>query len=1239
MSVCPSKDLLEQLLAEALSDAERAAVEQHLAVCRPCVARLEALTSEPDSDQWRALQQQAPERNAAASELFLKAVAVQGLVLADTLELAQGLIPTPVHSAVSPEAAGQRQPQNGPRGLPDIPGYEVLEEIGRGGMGVVYRARQKGLNRLVALKMILTGVHASETEVARFRAEAETVARLEHPHIVQIHEIGTHAGQPYLCLEYVPGGSLDQRLNGTPQPPRQAAELCETLALAIQSAHEHRILHRDLKPSNILLVSGGVVSGEQSSGTSLHPKIADFGLARRLSENQTLAPSASIAGTPSYMAPEQALGTTAALDPTVDVYALGAILYEMLSGRPPFKAASPYDTLLQVAHQEPVPPRELQPSVPRDLETICLKCLRKEPAKRYASAGELAADLRAFLERRPIVARPVSRLERTVKWVRRRPAVAALLAALVLVGAVGFGLVVWQWSLAETRAAEERQAKEKERKARREIEHISANLWLDQGSRLCEQGEIRYGLLSLARALDLATRAGDANLERVARVGLASWRYQLIRERARLVYPLPAGQVVYSPDGNSVAIASDEERTVRRWNVADGMPLGKPLKHDWPVWAIAFSPNGRFLATGSGSMDDGQGKARLLDARTGKPTPVALEAKGLVHTLHFSADSRRLLTLGPQGAFLWETATGKLLWHFQHGLLQTAALSPDGKTVLTAGQNGSAQLWDVTSGKVCHELRGHSRPVLTCAFSPDGGRVVTAGADWSSRLWTTATGAQEAVLKQRGPVFKVAFSPDGRTLATGGMILEGNAQAGSIGEGGGEACLWETKTGNALGQPLPHRRVVVALAFNPSSSILLTGAKDNRARFFWVASGHLIGSELHHEGIVRGVAFAPDGKTACTTSGMGGDKYRAARLWEIPPNPSGRLAARHDTRAPYWVAYSPNDQGKALLMGGLSHQARLYDSGSGQPLGPILRHKDTVTQVAFSPDGRRLMTASDDHHIRFWDRATGRLLHQCDVGEPIREFAFQPGGQTFTTVGRSGAITHWDARTAKPRGSSAAIRKRLKALGAGSQSLAAVDFRPNGSLVFITVGRQSVQLWDAATDQLLLHWHQTGEIRACLSPDGKTLLLNGAVGNDNQTRIWDLATKKPKGPPLIHETVVALGFSPDGKTVVTGGWDNAARLWDVATGKSLGAPLWHYAPVFAAAFATDGRSLTTGSIDDLFIRWTLPKPLAGNVDSIRLWVESLTGMELDAEGAVRELSEEAVHTRRQRLRGSGLLAD
>jgi tetratricopeptide (TPR) repeat protein len=400
-----------------------------------------------------------------------------------------------------------------------VPGYEVLELLGRGGMGVVYKARQIALDRVVALKMILHAEHAGSSDRERFRIEAEAVARLQHPNIVAVYEVGEHNGMPFFSQEFCDGGSLDRRLRGTPLSPREAASLVETLARAVHHAHQKGVVHRDLKPANILLVSGGVVSGEWSdpSGTTTHhspltphhPKIGDFGLAKKL-DTLAVGPtrSGAILGSPPYMSPEQARGDSPAIGPATDVYSLGAILYELLTGRPPFLDASVQLTLLRVLNDDPVPVRRLQPKVPHDLETICHHCLEKNPQKRYRSALALAEDLRRFQAWEPVAARRAGALERTAKWTRRRPTAAAL-TGVALLGLLGL-LVAIPFNMSHLRAvAAQARADAHRERTLREWESARADgvKWLADGQAvLARRGA---GAADLEEARRLFTNARD----------------------------------------------------------------------------------------------------------------------------------------------------------------------------------------------------------------------------------------------------------------------------------------------------------------------------------------------------------------------------------------------------------------------------------------------------------------------------------------------------------------------------------------------------------------------------------------------------------------------------------------------------------------------------------------------------------------------------------------------------------
>jgi serine/threonine-protein kinase len=472
---------------------------------------------------------------------------------------------------------------------PAVAGYDIVGELGRGGMGVVYKARQKGLNRWAALKMILGGVHAGGERLARFQVEAEAVARLQHPNIVQIYEIGEHDGLPYLSLEFVDGGSLAQKVHRRAQPPREAAYLTETLSRAVQYAHQHGVVHRDLKPANVLLTQGGI------------PKITDFGLAKRLEGDSGQTRTGAVMGTPSYMAPEQARGEVRGVGPLADVWSLGAVLYELLTGRPPFQGQTPAQTMLQVTRDEPKPPSRWQPGVPRDLETICLKCLQKDPARRYPDAGALAEDLRRYLAGEPIRARPVGAVERGWRWCRRNPRLAVVTAAAVLfLAAWALTSTFLYYRLRDEKAATDREFQRAEsnfaraeEEARREA---AAHKRADDNAK--EAGEQRK--LALETLYALTTRVEDKLRDKE---GMSDLRQELLQTAVDGLQKLSRSAEASTVADRSMGVALQRmgdtyeqlgrtEETIRLYEqslkVFDRLAAQEP-DNDWLPWNSAIS--------------------------------------------------------------------------------------------------------------------------------------------------------------------------------------------------------------------------------------------------------------------------------------------------------------------------------------------------------------------------------------------------------------------------------------------------------------------------------------------------------------------------------------------------------------------------------------------------------------------------------------------------------------------------
>jgi WD40 repeat protein len=1060
---------------------------------------------------------------------------------------------------------------------PGIPGYELLEELGRGGMGVVYKARDVVLNRPVALKMILAGAYASERERARFRVEAEAVARLRHPNVVQIYDVGEEDGRPYLALEFAEGGSLADLLNGTPQPADPTAALVEVLARAVHAAHRAGVVHRDLKPANILLTEDGT------------PKVTDFGLAKQADQDSARTGTGTIVGTPSYMAPEQAAGQPAAVGPAADVYALGAILYEALTGQPPFKAATALETLEQVRTHEVAPPRRLRPQVPRDLETICLKCLQKDPRHRYASAAALADDLHAYLERRPIQARPPRFGERFLKWVQRRPAVAALAAAVVCVTGVAVGLVDWK----QREAADLRNELTIEQGQRREVAGLRIQHSLDEGRQLCAEGDLARGMLRLAHVLETLS-PDDADLNRAIRQSLAAWGRRLHTLKGVLAHPGAVENAVFSPDGRLVATVGGNGG-VLLWDVATGRRIGKPLHHTGEVTCVGFRPDGRLLATGGAD-----GTVRLWEPATAKQVGHALVHAGPVRGLVFRPDNATLLTAADRELRLCRVDNGTTLARApseeRFGALD---LTRDGKTAVTGSVNGHARVWDVDTLKPTGQpLPAGSTPVKLVRFSPDGKTLLTLCADVRDRgesalrLWQVGPGKPKhlATLRQHYAPRVAVFSPDGHTVATGSESHTAQFWAASD---------KNKNIGKTIGQPLPHQDAVTTLAFSPDGKTLLTGSHDRTARLWEVATGRPIGQPLEHDGPVLCVAFDATGHTLLTAG-----KDGAVRLWRPAPLTPYDREFKHAGQV---MALAVSPDGLMLATGSDDGRVWRFRLAGGERLGHALRHSDDVWAVGFSPDGRTLLTGSRDRSARLWEAATGRPLKRLPQLYKVRAAAFARDGHTLLIGGGQngqGGARLWDRST----------ERYLDLPQEGHATVWQAAFRPDGTGCAVAADDNAVRVWDLATRRLLCPplVHHDRVAALAYRPDGR-VLLTGSI--DKTARRWDLTTGEPVGKPLRHSGAVwAVAWSPDGRTLATGGRDNAAHLWDAATGLPLGPPLAHGDVVWALAFQPGGHLVFSGSGDKTVRAWQVPEPVEGDAERVRLWVQVETGMELDAGG-------------------------
>jgi WD40 repeat protein/tRNA A-37 threonylcarbamoyl transferase component Bud32 len=1000
--------------------------------------------------------------------------------------------------------------------------YELLEEIARGGMGVVYKARQLSLNRIVAVKMILTGQLASGADVKRFRAEAEAAANLQHPNIVAIHEIGQHDGQHFFSMDYVEGQNLAEFIGQKPLPPKEAANYLKTIAEAIHYAHNHGILHRDLKPSNILIDPSG------------QPRVTDFGLARQMKGDSDLTVSGQVLGSPNFMPPEQATGKRGQLGPHSDVYALGAILFYMLTARPPFAGESMTETLHLVVNTEPPSPRLLSPGMPRDLETICLKCLSKEPQRRYANAGELADELGHFLRDEPILARPMGKVGKTWRWCRRNPLVASFAGAtalLLLALAIGSPIAAFRINRArqatETALGEstkqQRLAAEQELLARRRFYAAQINL----AGQAAEADD-------LARCIELLEtqrpEPGKEDLRTFEWYHLwdvcHAWHYLTLKGhgRSRSIFAL-----AFSPDGRTLVSGSYGE--FRLWDIVSGK---EKAAVNYPPPGIfstfAFTPDGDTLI--SGSWD---GIIRLWDASTAHLRAIIPAHESYVSgmCITLSPDGKALASGGTDGILkLWNTGSWDERTKTFLGPAPVTALaySSDGTTLASEighGEKGvgKVSLWDVTQMTPSERLK--LPEARTLAFSPDGKMLATS--PWQSiQLWDTTTGELRTTLKgHQPPVGAVLFLPNGAlaSCATDRTVR-----------------LWllaPTNENRSVESILlgAHRAPVLCLAAALDGKLLASGANDGTIELWNVAqssdearsrnSSHFQLRSVVPGDYLSSLQLLPDGKTlvAFTKRGTAGWNTLSGRdcLELAAPGEHGAL--------------SPN--GELLARGGSDGTVALWDFRRGKLLNSVTGHVSRVCATTFSPDGRMLVScAYEDATIRAWDVSglLKPLWARRLEGIGTTALAFAPDGKTVAAANRHRPISFLDSST----GSASNVRT---AQPVGFHDVSALAYSPDGRSLASGGEEGTVKLWHSLTGTLFreLRGHSATIRAIAYSPDGRTI----ATGSDDGTvRLWDPVTGQErmtfKG---FNPSAMAVAFSSDGMLFAAASANGLVRIW------------------------------------------------------------------------------------------------